>query len=345
VLLGGMRTRAPYELFRVDGSPYWYCYFLDRNGKRVRKSTKETVAARAHAVAREWERRYADPTYRAANDTTLDDACENLIEYLANKGRSPDTRKFYRTKCSQVARLLGKDTPLSQIGEPRVVDGYIRDRRREGAHPHTISKELTALRMMLRVARRRGEFDREISQVMPVGFATGYKPRERWLTQGEAWQLISALEPAYARYAAFVCATTARDAAVPRALGADLLPEGIRVKDRKTKLASRIVPITRITRPFAARAFDGIAPDAAVCPGIGSVRHAFDRATAKIGIGHVSPNDLRRSVAHWLKAGGVPPDVAAMFFGHASTKMMYEIYGKLDTEEIGAAIARALGGE
>jgi integrase len=336
-----MRTPTPYTLVRVDGSPFWYVYFLDRAGSRVRKSTKEHSKERAHAVARELERRYGDPTYNAANATTLSDAARSLKEHLENTGRSSETRAFYGVKLGHVGRVLGTDCRLADVTAP-AVDGYIRLRRAEGAARYTIAKELTALRMLLKVARRRGEFDREVSQVMPVGFATGYKPRMRRLTRGDAWALIAMLPEPCGRYAAFVCATTARDSAVGRAIGSDRLATGIRVRDAKTRAAARVVPFTAVTAAFADFAFLNVAPDAAVAPGLGSVRHAFDRACARLGFPHTSPNDLRRSVAHWLLEESVPRDVVAAFMGHTSTKMLDSVYGKLDPTQIGEAIARAV---
>ena len=277
----------------------------------------------------------------AAHATAIDAAAANLKTELQDRGRSPETLRFYGVKLSHVARVLGGDTPLATVTAARV-DGDISTRKREGAAKYTISKELTCLRMLLKTARRRGEFDRELSQVMPVAFATGYKPRTRRLTIEEAWQLIGELPDGPARYVAFVCATTARDAAVARAKGRGLTPKGIRVHDRKTKGSTRTVPLTVVTEPFARRAFDGIAPEALVASGVSSVRHAFDRAAKRLGMAHVSPNDLRRSVAHWLLEAGAPRDLAAAFMGHGSTKMLDLVYGKLDAVELGAALGRTL---
>ncbi|MGD0674036.1 MAG: tyrosine-type recombinase/integrase, partial [Polyangiaceae bacterium] len=226
--------------------------------------------------------------------------------------------------------------------DARKVDGYIAERENEGASSHTVAKELTALRMLLKHARRRGEFDKELSQVMPVGFAAGYKPRERRVTESEAWALIHELPNGAAHYVAFVCATTARDLAAKRAKGRDLTPEGIRVHDRKTKQATRTVPLTAVTEDFARYAFQGVGPDAHVAGDLGSLRHALRRACTRLKLAPLSPNDLRRSVAHWLLERGVPRDAAAAFMGHGSTKMLDLVYGKLDAKELGATIRRAL---
>ncbi len=338
-----MPTHTPYELFRVEGSPFWYVYIRDRQGNRLRKTTRETDKTRAHAVARELERRFADPTYSAAHATTIAVAADNLKEFLENAGRARDTiDHFYTVKLSHIARLFGKDSSLASSFEAKRVDDYVRERRLEGAGRYTISKELTVMRMLLKVARRRGEFDREISQVMPVGFHNGYKPRARRLTQDEAWGLIRELPPGPAHYVAFVLATTARDQAVHRARGSDFLLEGIRIHDYKTSSAARTVPVTPLTEPFARHAFFDVSPDGAVAPGVGSVRHALERACKRLRFEPVTPNDLRRSVAHWFLEAGVPRDVTASFLGHGSTKMLDLVYGKLDPVETGAAILRAL---
>lgn len=344
----GMHSGAPYQLYRRGRSPFWYVDFTDRDGQRVRTSTKESDKKRAHAVARELERQLADPTYRATNETTIGVACDNLREHLTNKGRAEATLEFYKEKLAHIQRVFGSETPLSKI-TAATVDNYTRTRRREGegkirASMHTISKEVKALGLMLKVARRRGEFDRDVSQVMPVGFSAGYVPRTRRVTQAEAWALIAVLPPGPARYTAFVCATTARDRAVHRARGGDLTAAGIEVRDKKTKTSTRTVPLTKVTRPFAELAFEGVDPGDPVAPGISSVRHAYDTAVKRLGLPHLSPNDIRRSVAHWHLEAGVPRDVVAAFMGHASTKMLDAVYGKLDAGQIGAAMARVLEG-
>lgn len=335
--------RTPYQLFRSAHSPFWYVYFIDRQGRRVRRSTKETDEKRAHAVARELERRFADPTHTAANATTLADAAVQLIDHLEQKGRAPMTRLFYTKKLRHVSRLLGAETPLADITAP-TVDGFIKQRRVEGAKRYTIAKELTALRMALKVARRLGQFDKEISQVMPVGYARGYMPKTRRVTIEEAWAIIALVPPEAGRYVAFVCATTARDSAVWRARGFDLLPGSglIRVRDRKTNASSRDVPLTSITSAFARHAFNGVGPEGFVTTKAGSLHETLFRACKALSIPRVSPNDLRRSVAHWLLGAGAPRGVVAAFMGHTSTKMLDEVYGRLDAGEIGQALARSM---
>lgn len=332
-----------YTLNQDPNSGRWQLFFLDREGKRVRKTTKQTDKRKAVVIADELYRRFGDPTYRAANEATLGTGATALIEHLTNQGRSKETESFYRTKLGHIYRVMGKDRSLATIDAKRV-DAYIAERRQDGAKPYTISKELTTLRMLLKVARRRGEFDKEVSQVMPVAFATKYKPKERKLTIEETWALIHQLPDGPSRYVAFVAATTARDAAVERAKGKHREGDFVRVYDFKTKRATRLVPLTRLTREFANYAFADVKPDEPVVTNCTSVRHALTRACKRLKMSSVSGNDIRRSVAHWLELAGVPRTVVAGVMGHADTRMLDRVYGKLDPEELAELLRSTLEG-
>jgi integrase len=96
-----------------------------------------------------------------------------------------------------------------------------------------------------------------------------------------------------------------------------------------------------VTESFARYAFQDVAPDQFVAQGLGSLRHALERACKRLKLAPLSPNDLRRSVAHWLLQRGVPRDAAAAFMGHGSTNMLDLVYGKLDAKELGDTIRRA----
>jgi integrase len=80
--------------------------------------------------------------------------------------------------------------------------------------------------------------------------------------------------------------------------------ERIRVHDRKTIRATRAVPLTPVTEAFAMHAFRDVGPHQLVADGLGSLRHALARACKRLKLAPLSPNDLRRSVAHWLLQRG-----------------------------------------
>jgi len=53
----------------------------------------------------------------------------------------------------------------------------------------------------------------------------------------------------------------------------------------------------------------------------------------------VSPNDLRRTFASWLKQRGVDSAIVARLLGHGSTKMVDLVYGRLDLDTLAGAVA------
>ena len=59
------------------------------------------------------------------------------------------------------------------------------------------------------------------------------------------------------------------------------------------------------------------------------------------GVPRVTPNDLRRTFATWLKQNDVDSAVVAAMMGHSSTAMVDRVYGKLDEASYRRAIARA----
>jgi len=78
---------------------------------------------------------------------------------------------------------------------------------------HTIAKELVALRAALKLAKRRGIWKGDPAEVLPVGFAPEYKPRNRFLTYDELEALLSELLEDAAARVAFTIATSTMSAA------------------------------------------------------------------------------------------------------------------------------------
>lgn len=333
-----------YTLKRDPESRRFVVSFVDRDGKRFRKSTRKTDRAEARAVADRWYQRHSDPTYAAADATTVREAADGLMRALVNENKPPATQQFYAQKIGHVCRLFGDGRALSKV-DAKLVDAYIETRKGEGAAPSTVAKELVAMRRMLKHARRRGEFDKEISQVMPVSFDPQYVPRTRRIDVETAWRLIAALPKDAGRYVAFTCATSSRDAGARRALGGDYDRERgrILVRDRKTEASTRAVPVVSITKAFADHAFADLKPGAHVFGGTyPGALHALQRACKRMGIEPVTSNDLRRSLAHWLRQAGVPRDIAAEFFAHVDDRMMGQVYGKLDADELADRLNKIL---
>jgi integrase len=323
----------------------WWVYFTKRDGTEVRQSLKTKDRTRANAIARDIERRANDPTYAASNETTLADAVKRFKEAVKQRGRSKDTQEMYDTKCGHLLRLLGVDTPMTKIGA-REVDDYIKARREEGAVNNTIHKELVALRGVLKVARRRGEYDKEPSQVMPVGFNTGYKPRERVLTRREVIGLMLGLPEDIAAWLAAAVATGARLSELARLERHDINIRGGEVLLRGTKTAGAFlrIPIVSATRPFLQAVLDHGRPGPRPLPTWGRVRRPLDRARQLAGLKHFSPNDLRRTFSTWLVEAGVPLELVSKLMRHRDTRMVSLVYGKPSAKALGRLVEDAMKG-
>lgn len=184
------------RIYKWGESPYWQAEWYDLGGQRHQRSTQCTDRRAAEARLREWERDAADPARAAARATTLRIALQALIEARhqdAKAGqKSHATVTFYVKKSGHLLRVLGEALPLAEV-TAAAVDGYIAQRRGEGAVDSTVHKELVTLRGALRLAKRRGLWLGDIEAVMPRGFSPRYRPRERWLTAAEAEKLLEAL--------------------------------------------------------------------------------------------------------------------------------------------------------
>ena len=74
-----------------------------------------------------------------------------------------------------------------------------------------------------------------------------------------------------------------------------------------------------------------------------NVRRDLRAACTKLKIPRCSPNDLRRTCATWLRAAGTPPHLIAPLMGHADSRMVEHVYGRLEPAALAQLIARATG--
>ncbi len=336
----------------------WWCWYFE-NGRRRVRSTRCRDQKAAELVARNWERDAADPDHAAARIATLNGALTLLLrdrEEQARAGRrSLDTVGFYRAKAGHLVRIFEVDAagnrvsfPLAKL-QPVHVDSYISRRRAEGASESTIYKEIVTLRAALRLARRAGIWFGEPAAICPIAFAPEYKPRTRALTRQELQGLLAELLPDRAARVAFIVATSASWRETELAADQDVRHDLASVLIRGTKRSTRYrtVPIVsddaRSLLEYALRHAAGT--DGSLFLPWASARRDLLAACKRAGIPRCSPNDLRRTCATWLRAAGVPPDLIAPVMGHADTRMVERVYGRLPVQVLARRIAAAIGPE
>jgi len=373
-----VETRDRMRVFK--NGRIWHGWFYTPDGKRVQRSTRMRSKAAAEAVVAEWERAAADPNYAAASTATLSQALKLLAddrEQQAKAGRRADsTVAFYREKAGVLNRLLetdehGEYAPLllAQL-RPWHVDRFISQRRSEWAiaprdaivaedgtilmpartgrrvTDHTISKEVVALRAALKLARRAGLFDGDPGRC-PHGFAPEYEPRKRFLTREELCRLLASQTRDHAAQIAFMVATSAEWGAVTRARREDVASDlaFVRVRGTKRKTRDRSVPIVtddqRSLLKYALEHAQG--ENGLLFLDWQNVRRDLRAACVKLEIPRCSPNDLRRTCATWLRAAGTPPHLIAPLMGHADSRMVERVYGRLEAAALAQLIAKATG--
>lgn len=322
------------------GRIYW-TWFYDAEGKRQSVSTKTRDRRTAIARARQIEREDASQAH-PTEATTLLQACEAFGVDRTNRGRSDATIRYYEVKLGHLLRVFGDDKPIEEFG-PADSDHLISTRLSEGVDRHTIAKELGALGGVLRLAQRHGTFTGNVAQVLPQGWSAGYVPQTRSWTLEQAHELVGHLRADRGAHIAFLFASGARLGASHRAQRPDIdLPSGlIRVRGSKTAAAKRVVPIAAHVAELAHIAFNGAAEVGLAYGKWGNVRRDIARACEALGIPAGTPNDCRRSAATWLSERGAPSSTIAYFLGHTTSRLVEQVYGRVDGPKLANAFEAA----
>jgi integrase len=342
------------KLYR-RGSTWYTDYYED--GVRVQRSTRCSDKRAAQALATQWVRDAADPDGARLRDATLSDALTRLIKDRSERATagsgSDDTVKFYRVKAGHLKRVFELDAhehhvplPLRDL-KPRNIDDYISQRRGEGAADNTINKELVTLRTALKLAKRAGLWRGDIDALMPDKFAPNYKPRSRFITEAELKRILPLLSSDHAAAVAFMVATSAEWGAVTRARRADVSIAEERVFLRGTNRATRerVVPlVTAWQKSLARYALEHAqGTEGLLFHPWGNVRRDLTAACDAAGLESCSPNDLRRTCATWFRQEGASPDLIGAVLGHADSRMVERVYGRLPTDVLAHRLALATG--
>jgi hypothetical protein len=70
----------------------------------------------------------------------------------------------------------------------------------------------------------------------------------------------------------------------------------------------------------------------------GNSRRDLTQACERAGIPPVSPNDLRRTFGTWLRLHGVAPHFIGVAMGHADSRMVERVYGRMPEENLRATL-------
>lgn len=340
-------------LFKRDDR--YYANFIDRSGKRQRAALHTTDRKVALARLRELELATTD---RAAHQTEALDAALTYYLSVACAAKPDGTIRSYSQKARHVSRLLGGT--LADKLNREGVERYIAARLEEGAHPHSVHKELVVLRGALRSAAERDRFHGSIEAVVPK-FDAEYEPRRTYLTPEQFMTLTDnicrpigakATEAQRARHEARKVRRTLYvlliALASPRVGEVEAMQwehvdlfRGVIVVP-KGKTVARAVKLHPVLRLWLERYAQEAGP---IVEPWGNVSRDLPRLCERAGIPRCTPNDLRRTFASWLVQSGETLHVVARLLGHKSTRMVELVYGQLDEATLSRAIARMPGGD
>lgn len=331
----------------------YHANYVDQAGRRRRVSTRTSDPKVARARLRELELATTD---RAAHPTeALDDALRYFVD-VTHAGSPAGTVSSYRQKARHLSRLLGAEQNDAITRER--VERYVAARLAEGAHTHSVHKELVVLRGALAASRGRGLFHGP-ADVVPR-FRAQYSPRTTYLTpdqfaglaqhlvrsppgprapelRRERWERRRQGRLLYCMLIAFASPRVGELEAL-RWEHVDLSRGVIAIPRGKTR--GRPIAIHPMLQPWLKALHAGAGP---VIEPWGNVRRDLGRAAARAGVPRVTPNDLRRTFASWLVQGGTPLLVVSRLLGHSSTRMVDLVYGQLDEATLHEAIARLPG--
>lgn len=312
---------------------YWWYQF---RGQRY--TTRCTDKAAAALVARDIERRVADPTYRPPNQTTLGKALRSFAEQQAERRKAEGTLTMYERHVRHIARLLGEESPLPAIGAAEI-DGYVSTRLREGAARSSVGKELSTLRGTLKLARRHRLYPYGLDEVMPVGFKLGYTPGTAHLREHEVRRLLAQLTPDRRAVVAFIVATGADWHSVELAKRSDVnLSRGtVLVRGTKTSHRLRTIPVLAPFRDLVEYAAKHMPFTRWL-----NVRRDLALVCRRAGLPKITPRDLRRTHGSILRQRGVEPHLIGKMLGHADSRMVERVYGQLPADALGSLISDRL---
>jgi integrase len=324
-----MAKKARDGLFRRGGVWWIRTDPIERKAKTT--GCRDLAAARGYRAER--ERLAKDPTYAAAQAENLQAACNRLSETRAGLGKSSE---YHETKLGHWLRLFGDDAALARVGSPEGFDEYVRQRRTEEASDHTITKEVSVMLTVLRMAKRVGRYTGDLEVLRPFDLSAGYVPRTRALTAAELGALLGELAP---ERGAFVALCVGLGVRKGEAFG--LLPEHVDVEAGLVHVAGTKTAGARRTLPILPPFRGLVAAAAAHLPlkpwSRGNYLRDLKAACTRAKIDPCTPNDLRRTHATLLRNAGVDRDVVRGLLGHTAESVMLEaVYDAPKPHELAA---------
>ena len=287
---------------------------------RIRVATGAPIADRGLAEAR------ASAIWRTLSKPQSERVADLWGIYsqdrIANGGSEGRIKSLWKNLEPHFGYKLGKAVTKADCRD------YAAMRKRAGKSNSTVKTELEALRSCLR-----WHYGKEAPIITAPPPS---KPRDRYLTQDEARQLMAAIEAPHVRlFVTLALATGARMGAildltwnrVDFAHGTiDFMPAG---RD-KTNKRRTVVAMAAKAREALDAAHKGRLSDHVIEYGgkpVASVKKAIAAAAKRSGV-RCSPHVFRHTAAVWMAQADVPMQKIAQVLGHTSTRVTEHTYAR-----------------
>jgi len=322
-----MPDATEYRIGRLDGG---FCVSWWEGGKRRRyrldaQSRKEAESEAINVVRRETVKQ------KAATVKTLWDL------YRAEK----DGRRVaaaMKSEWSFIGPHFGA-LQYDQIGVD-TCRAYVRDQRKapRKAKDGTIWTELGHLRTVLEWARK--------GQLIPfapmIERPSKPAPKDRWLTEGEAYTLLTVDCAPHIRLAMQVMLGTAARVSACLELTWDRVDFergqiDLRVDAEGPRKGRAVVPMNDSLRAALSQAKAAALSDYVIewagAP-VERIKTGFYSAVRKSGLKGVSPHVLRHTAGVWMAAKGVPMAKISQYMGHSSVAVTERVYARFAPDHL-----------
>jgi len=241
------------------------------------------------------------------------------------------TVNMYEQKAKNIRRLLG-DHDLATL-KSADVKAFIRAREAE-VEPTTVQKELVVLSQALKYARLEEWLPRSVDQIMPVKYSSKYEPRKEFVPLDKVWELVKKFPADRGAMIAFMIATGANlsEALHARRSHIDLERGVVFIDGTKRATRKRWVPIPPPNVELLKFVLANAPGEDILFREWANIWRDLGHASTAVGLPRLSSNDLRRTFASHLVQAGVPLEKIAKWMGHASTVMVYRVYGRSTPE-------------
>lgn len=349
------------QIYQRDDTPYYWCWFW-HEGKRIRKSTNSTDRRAAEKIATQLERDNIEGVTKKQKEVTLGSAIETsneVMEELFKAGKkSRATLQYHKKNQKNLVAFFGNDFQMNKLSASEV-DRFISTRRQK-VKEYTINGDLVVLRVILKTLKRKLLWTGDIQSVLPSGFSTGYKPKNRSLTVAEIKTILDRALPQRKAFIAFALMTGARLSELQRARVEDI--QETKVSKTKAYLVglrgsktdkhnrdggevTRTVPVVKQWQLELMKIVlehgnkEGLIIKEWRNPNTG-IKCLCDKGKQKIE--YFSPHDLRRTFATWMRAEGTELSLIAASLGHSSSLMVERVYGRLNPQQLLARVAASI---